>query len=137
MSRLYLLDGMALAYRGHFALVRNPRLASTGMNTSAPFVFANTLIGILANVQCTHIGCAFDTPEPTHRHREFDQYKAQRQAMPEDLQVALPYVLRICEALRVPVMMAPGWEADDIIGTLAQKAAEVGIDTYMVTPDKA
>ena len=136
MSRLYLLDGMALAYRGHFALVRNPRLASTGMNTSAPFVFANTLIGILANVQCTHIGCAFDTPEPTHRHREFDQYKAQRQAMPEDLQVALPYVLRICEALRVPVMMAPGWEADDIIGTLAQKAAEVGIDTYMVTPDK-
>ena len=136
MSRLYLLDGMALAYRGHFALIRNPHLTSTGMNTSAPFVFANTLMGILANGDCTHIGCAFDTPEPTHRHKEFAPYKAQREAMPEDLHVALPYVRRICEALGVNVLTAPGWEADDIIGTLAQRAAADGIDTYMVTPDK-
>lgn len=136
MSRLYLLDGMALAYRGHFALIRNPHLTSTGMNTSAPFVFANTLMGILSNGECTHIGCAFDTPEPTHRHKEFEPYKAQREAMPEDLQVALPYVRRICEALRITVLTAPGWEADDIIGTLAQQAAAKGIETYMVTPDK-
>ena len=135
-KKLFLLDGMALVYRGHFALMRNPRMTSQGMNTSAVFAFANTLLSILDREQPTHIAVVFDTPEPTHRHKMFAEYKAQREAMPEDLSQALPYVFQLCEAFNMPVIKMPGWEADDVIGTLAQRAEAEGFTTYMVTPDK-
>jgi DNA polymerase-1 len=135
-KRLFLLDGMALAYRGHFALMRNPRIASTGMNTSAVFVFASTLLDIINNQQPSHIAVVFDTPEPTHRHIRHPEYKAQRDEMPEDLVEALPYIFRLCEGFSMPVIRMPGWEADDVIGTLARQAEADGFTTYMVTPDK-
>ena len=134
--RLWLLDGMALVYRGHFALIRNPRMSSRGVNTSAPFVFANTLLDIIGNQKPSHIAAVFDTPEPTRRHEEFPEYKGTRDAMPEDLSAAIPYVFRLCEAFNIPVLRAPGWEADDVIGTLARQAEGEGYTTYMVTPDK-
>ena len=133
---LYLLDGMALAYRGHFALIRNPRLTSAGMNTSAVFAFANTVLSLIEKGKPTHIAAVFDTPEPTHRHEMYGEYKAQREAMPEDLSQALPYVFRLCEVFNIPVLRAPGWEADDVIGTLTKRAEIEGFTTYMVTPDK-
>ena len=133
---LFLLDGMALVYRGHFAMIRNPRMTSKGMNTSAVFAFANTLLSIIEKGEPTHLAVVFDTPEPTHRHHKYEEYKAQREAMPEDLSQALPYVFRLCEAFNIPVLREPGWEADDVIGTLAKKAEAEGFATYMVTPDK-
>ena len=135
-KRLFLLDSMALVYRGHFALMRNPRMTSKGMNTSAIFVFANNLVDMLEKQQPTHLAAVFDTPEPTHRHQEYSEYKAQREAMPEDLSQALPYVFKLCAAFNVPVIRHPGWEADDVIGTYARQAEEAGFTTYMVTPDK-
>lgn len=135
-KKLYLLDGMALIYRGHFALMRNPRMTSTGMNTSTLFVLTNTLVDILNTEKPTHIAAVFDTPEPTHRHKVYKEYKAQRDAMPEDLSAAIPYVFTLCEAFNVPVIRMPGWEADDVIGTLARIAEEDGFTTYMMTPDK-
>jgi DNA polymerase I len=133
---LYLIDGMALVYRGHFALVRNPRLTSSGLNTSAVFVFFQALMDILEKKEASHIAAVFDTPEPTHRHKAYKEYKAQREAMPEDLSQALPYVFRLCEAFNIPLIRKPGWEADDVIGTLARQAEKQGFTTYMVTPDK-
>ena len=133
---LYLLDGMALVYRGHFAMIRNPRMTAKGMNTSALFVFANTLLDILDNAQPSHLAVVFDTPEPTHRHEMYEAYKAQREAMPEDLSVALPYIDQMCDGFNVPVIRKPGYEADDVIGTLAKAAEQAGFTTYMVTPDK-
>jgi len=135
-KKLFLLDGMALIYRGHFALMRNPRMTSTGLNTSTLFVLTNTLLDILNTEKPTHIAAVFDTPEPTHRHKMYEEYKAQREAMPEDLSTALPYVFKLCEAFNVPVVRMPGWEADDVIGTLARVAEEEDFTTYMVTPDK-
>ena len=135
-KKLFLLDGMALVYRGHFALIRNPRMTSKGMNTSAVFVFATNLMDILQKHQPTHIAAVFDSPEPTHRHQEYAEYKAQREKMPEDLSQALPYVFKLCAGFKVPVVRRPGWEADDIIGTFARQAEADGFTTYMVTPDK-
>ena len=135
-KKLYLLDGMALVYRAHFSMMRNPRMTSRGMNTSTVFVMTNTLMDILNNAKPTHIAMVFDTPEPTHRHKMFEEYKAQREAMPEDLSMALPYVFRLCEGFNMPVLKKPGWEADDVIGTLARVAEGEGYTTYMVTPDK-
>lgn len=133
---LFLLDGMALAYRGHFGLIRNPRMTSTGMNVSLVFAVTNTILGILNKNNPTHIAAVFDTPEPTHRHKMFKEYKAQRESMPEDLSMALPYLFKLIEGFNIPVIRMPGWEADDVIGTLAKQADEAGIKTYMVTPDK-
>ncbi|MDA1191691.1 MAG: DNA polymerase I [Candidatus Poribacteria bacterium] len=135
-KKLFLIDGMALVYRGHFALIRSPRLTSTGMNTSAPFVTANVVMEILNKEKPTHIACVFDTPEPTHRHLEYAEYKAQREEMPEDLSVALPYCVRLFEAMNIPVIKMPGYEADDVIGTLARQAEKEGFTTFMATPDK-
>lgn len=136
-KRLFLLDGMALVYRAHFALIRNPIYNSKGMNTSAVFGFMNTLLDILDKQQPTHLGVAFDTKEPTPRHKIFPEYKAQRDAMPEDLAKAIPEVKRLLHAFNIPVIELPGFEADDIIGTLAHKADQDGsYHTYMVTPDK-
>ena len=135
-KKLYLLDGMALVYRGHFALLRNPPMTTQGMNTAAPFTVANLLLSLLDKVQPSHLAVAFDTPEPTFRHKEYSKYKAQRESMPEELSTALPYVFRLFEGFNVPILRMPGWEADDVIGTLAKRAEAQGIDTYMVTPDK-
>ncbi|HJP29400.1 MAG TPA: DNA polymerase I [Candidatus Latescibacteria bacterium] len=133
---LCLLDGMALAYRGHFALINNPVMTSSGMNTSAPLVFINTLLEFLEKFEPTHIAAVFDAPGPTHRHVEFAEYKATRDRMPEDLSSALPYVFKLLEAFQIPVLRVEGWEADDVIGTLARRADSIGMTTYMVTPDK-
>ena len=133
---LYLLDGMALVYRGHFAMIRNPRMTSKGLNTSSLFVFANTLLDILGNTQPSHLAVVFDTPEPTFRDEIYKEYKAQREKMPEDISGALPYIDQMCEAFNVPVIRKPGYEADDVIGTLAKEAEKADFTTYMVTPDK-
>lgn len=135
MPRLFLLDGMALVYRAHFALIRNPIRNSQGVNTSALYGFTNTLLTILEKEKPSHLGVAFDTSAPTPRHEIFPEYKAQRDEMPEELAVAIPNVKRLCEAFRIPVIERDGFEADDLIGTLARRAGG-DFETYMVTPDK-
>ena len=137
MHKLFLLDGMALVYRAHFAFMRNPILTSKGLNTSAVFGFTNTLLDIIENRGASHLGVAFDTKAPTTRHEMYEPYKAQREAMPEELAAAIPFVKKMCKAFNIPVLELDGYEADDIIGTLAHRAdAEGDIHTYMVTPDK-
>ncbi len=135
-KRLYLLDGMALTYRAHFALIRSPRFTSGGMCTSAVFGMVNTLLDIMNRGEPTHMAVAFDTQEPTARHEEFPEYKAQRDALPEDIAAQLPYIDRLFDAFNIPVIRMPGYEADDIIGTIAHQAKEDGFNTWMVTPDK-
>ena len=132
----YLLDGMALVYRGYFAMIKNPPRTATGLNTSAPFVFTSTLLEIMDKRAPTHMAVAFDTPTPTYRHEAFPAYKAQRDSMPDDLSVAMPYIFRLCEGFNLPIVRLDGWEADDTIGTLAKLAEAEGIETFMVTPDK-
>jgi DNA polymerase-1 len=135
--RLFLLDGMALIYRAHFALIRSPIFTSKGVNTSAIYGFTTTLLDLLENQKPTHIAVAFDTPEPTPRHEIYPAYKAQREAMPEDIGLAIPVVKRLIRAFDIPVLECPGYEADDVIGTLVKRAeAEGGYTCYMVTPDK-
>src|ERR1041385_1915058 len=135
-KKLFLLDGMALVYRAHFALISRPILTSKGVNTSALYGFTQTLLEIVKNQQPTHIAVAFDTDAPTQRHAEFAEYKATRQAMPEDLSLAMPHVNRMLEAFRIPVITCDGFEADDIIGTLVRCAEKEGFKSYMVTADK-
>ena len=136
-NRLFLLDGMALIYRAHFALIRSPIYTSNRVNTSALFGFTNTLLDLLEKQAPTHLAVAFDTSDPTPRHEIYPEYKANRDAMPEDLALQLPHVKRLVQAFNIPVIECPGWEADDIIGTLAKQAEEMGgFETYMVTPDK-
>jgi DNA polymerase-1 len=135
-KRLFLLDGMALVYRAHFAFIARPILTSKGVNTSALYGFTQTLLDILSNQQPTHIAVAFDTEAPTARHAAYAEYKATRQAMPEDLAAALPHVRHMIEAFNIPVLTCDGYEADDIIGTLARRAEKAGFQTFMVTPDK-
>ncbi len=135
-GRLYLLDGMALLYRAHFAFIRAPIMTSDGVNTSALYGFANTLLDITKTQQPTHLAVALDTSAPTPRHEMFPAYKAQREEAPEDIISAIPQIKRLCAAMRIPVLIKDGWEADDIIGTLAKRAETEGLDTWMVTPDK-
>ncbi|MBC7383423.1 MAG: DNA polymerase I [Bacteroidia bacterium] len=135
-KKLFLLDGMALVYRAYFAFSQNPRVTSYGFNTSAVFGYVTTLLDVLKREKPTHIGVSFDTSEPTARHIEFEAYKAHREEMPEDISKALPYIRKITEALHIPLLIMPGYEADDIIGTLAKKAAAQGFTVYMMTPDK-
>jgi len=135
-KKLFLLDGMALVYRAHFALIRSPIFTSTGVNASALYGFINTLLDILARREPTHLAVAFDTSAPTQRHEYFPEYKAQREEMPEDLRAAIPNVVRMLEAFNIPVLKLDGYEADDIIGTLARRAEKDDFETYMVTPDK-
>ncbi|MFM7380067.1 MAG: 5'-3' exonuclease H3TH domain-containing protein, partial [Bacteroidota bacterium] len=134
--RLFLLDAMALIFRAYFAFAQNPRYNSKGLNTSAAFGFALALLDLLQKERPHHIGVAFDTAEPTFRHLEFEAYKAQRDAMPEDLAASLPYIDRLIEAFRIPILRLPGFEADDIIGTLAHQGADAGFEVFMVSPDK-
>ncbi len=136
-QRLFLLDGMALIYRAHFALIRSPIYTSARVNTSALFGFTNTLLDLLEKQNPTHLAVVFDTPEPTPRHELYPAYKGNRDEMPEDLSLQLPHVKRLVEAFNIPVIECPGWEADDVIGTLAKRAEALGdFETYMVTPDK-
>ncbi|TVR14813.1 MAG: DNA polymerase I [Planctomycetota bacterium] len=135
-NTLVLIDGMALVYRGHFAMIRNPRMTTTGLNTSSIFVFANVMLGVFAETQASHMAVVFDTRAPTFRHQLYPQYKATRDAMPEDIEKALPWLDRMLQALRVPVLRLDGWEADDVIGTLAKRGEEQGYQVIMVTPDK-
>lgn len=136
MKKLFLLDGMALIYRAHFALSKNPRFTSTGINTSAVMGFANTLMEVLKKEKPSHIAVVFDTAAPTERHTDFEAYKAHRQAMPEDLSAALPYVFKLIEGFKIPVITKDGFEADDIIGTLAKEGEKQGFTVYCMTPDK-
>ncbi len=127
---------MALIYRAHFAFSKNPRINSKGINTSATLGFTNSLLEILNKEKPTHIAVAFDTPAPTFRHEAFVEYKAQREAQPEDIRVAIPTVKEIVKAFNIPVLELDGFEADDIIGTFAKKASKAGFEVYMMTPDK-
>ena len=135
-KKLFLLDGMALIYRAHFALSKNPRFTSTGVNTSAVMGFTNTLLEVLKKEKPTHIAVVFDTDAPTERHTDFEAYKAHREAMPEDLSKALPYIFRLIEGFNIPVITKDGYEADDIIGTLAKEGEKAGFQVYCMTPDK-
>lgn len=136
MKKLFLLDGMALMYRAHFALSKNPRFTSSGINTSAVMGFTNTLLDVLKKEKPTHMAVVFDTEAPTERHISFEAYKAQRQAMPEDLAAAMPYVIKLITGFNIPVITSDGYEADDIIGTLAKKAEQKGYQVFCMTPDK-
>lgn len=135
-KKLFLLDAMALIYRAYYALIRNPRLTSTGRNTNAQFGFTSTLLDLINKEKPTHMAVAFDTMAPTDRHTTFAEYKANRQDAPEDLIDALPDIKRIIEGFNIPVIESDGYEADDVIGTLAWQAANAGYAVYMVTPDK-
>ena len=127
-TTLYLLDGMALAYRAYFALIRNPIINSKGVNTSALFGFTNTVLELIQQQQPSHLAIVFDTSAPTERHRIHPEYKANRDAMPEELVAAMPQLDRIARGFNIPVIRLDGYEADDIIGTLAHKAADEGFD---------
>ena len=134
--RLFLIDAYAIIYRAYYALLR-ANFSAAGFNTGAVFGFCNTLEEVLRKENPTHIAVCFDPPHGgTFRHEKFDQYKAQRQKQPEDITLAIPYIKRILEAYRIPAIEIDGYEADDVIGTLARHAAAEGFDTYMMTPDK-
>src|SRR5471030_102184 len=136
MKKLFLLDGMALIYRAHFALSKSPRFTSGGLNTSAVMGFTNTLLEVLRKEKPTHMAVVFDTEASTERHTDFADYKAHRESMPEDLSAALPYIFKVILGFNIPVITSDGYEADDIIGTLAKKAELKGYQVYCMTPDK-
>lgn len=136
MKTLYLLDAYALIYRAYYALIRSPRINSKGQNTSAVFGFVNTLEDVLQKEKPDFIGIAFDPAGGTFRHEAYPEYKAQREATPEDIRWAVPIIKDIIRAYRIPILEIPGFEADDVIGTLALKGQEAGLEVHMVTPDK-
>ena len=136
MKTLLLIDAYAMIYRAYYAFIRTPRLNSRGENTSAVFGFVVTLEELLKQLKPTHIGVAFDPKGPTFRHEAYEQYKAQRQETPEDIRRAVPYIKQILQAMHITILEVPGFEADDVIGTLANKAAKEGMEVYMATPDK-
>lgn len=135
MDKLFLLDAYAIIFRSYYAFINRPTINSKGLNTSAILGFCNTLKEITDKEKPTYIGVAFDEGK-TFRHEAFPPYKAQREATPEDIKLAVPFIKEILEAMHIPVLVAPGFEADDVIGTLAIQAGEAGIETYMLTPDK-
>lgn len=134
--KLFLIDAYALIYRSYYAFIKNPRINSKGVNTSAIFGFINTLEDILKREQPTHIAVAFDPKGPTFRHEAFEQYKAQREETPEVIRQSVPVIKEIIQAYRIPILEVPYYEADDVIGTVAKQAASEGFDVYMMTPDK-
>jgi DNA polymerase-1 len=135
-KKLFLLDGMALVYRSYFAFMRNPMINSKGRNVSAVFGFLNTLLELIDKQNPTHMAVAFDVSGPTFRHDKFPEYKAQREETPEEIRAAVPCIQEFLKAFNIPIITAQGFEADDLIGTLARIAEKEGFDTYMVTPDK-
>lgn len=136
MEKLFLLDAYALIYRAYYAFIKNPRINSKGFNTSAVLGFVNTLEDVLKKEEPTHIGIAFDPAGPTFRHEAYEQYKAQREATPEAIRLSVPVIKDIIRAYHIPILEVSGYEADDVIGTLATQAGQKGISTYMMTPDK-
>ena len=136
MQKLFLLDAYALIYRSYYAFIKNPRINSKGLNTSAIMGFLNTLNEVLTKEKPTHIGVAFDPHGPTFRSEAFPEYKAQREETPEDIRKAVPIIKDLLKAYRIPILQVDGYEADDVIGTLATKSGAQGIETYMLTPDK-
>jgi len=135
-KRLYLLDAYALIYRSYYAFIKNPRFSSKGLNTSAIYGFTNTLIDLIAKENPTHIAVVFDPPYPTFRHEMYKEYKANREATPEDIKKSIPIIKEIIEAFKIPVIQVDRYEADDVIGSLAKQAEKEGFTTYMMTPDK-
>lgn len=135
-KKLFLLDAFALIFRAYYALIRNPRVTSKGKNTNAQFGFTNTLIDLLNKQKPSHMAVCFDTEEPTERHTDYADYKANRQEAPEDLLASIPDIKKIIQGLNIPIIETHGFEADDVIGTLAKQAEKFGYDVYMVTPDK-
>lgn len=133
---LYLLDAYALIFRAYYAFIRNPRVNSKGLNTSAIFGFTNSLLEIIAKEKPDHLAVAFDPSGPNFRHNLYPDYKAHREATPEDIKTAVPYIQAMLKAMRIPVLVVPGYEADDVIGTLAKMSEETGYKVFMVTPDK-
>ena len=136
MNKLFLFDAYALIYRAYYAFIKNPRRNSKGLNTSAIMGFINTLNEVQTKEKPTHIGVAFDPSGPTFRHIEYPDYKAQREACPEDIKSAVPIIKEVLDAYHIPVLEVAGYEADDVIGTIATKAGKAGVETYMLTPDK-
>ena len=136
MNKLFLFDAYALIYRAYYAFIKNPRRNSKGLNTSAIMGFINTLNEVQTKEKPTHIGVAFDPSGPTFRHIEYPEYKAQREACPEDIKSAVPIIKEVLDAYHIPVLEVAGYEADDVIGTIATKAGKAGVETYMLTPDK-
>src|ERR1700756_356426 len=135
-KKLFLLDAYALIYRAFFAFSSNPRINSQGLNTSAIFGFTNTLLEVLNKEKPTHLAVVFDLSGPTHRHIEFEEYKAHREEMPDDLKKSIPYIFKLLEGFNIPALSFQGFEADDVIGSLAMQAEKKGFTTYMMTPDK-
>ena len=135
-KKLFLLDAFALIYRAYFAFIKNPRINSKGLNTSAILGFTNSLIEVINKENPSHLAVIFDTKKPTQRHIDFPEYKAHREAMPEGISEALPYIDKLLEAMRIPKLYKDGFEADDVIGTLAKKAEKEGFQTFMMTSDK-
>jgi len=136
MKKLFLIDAYAIIYRAYYAFIRNPRVNSKGLNTSAIFGFINTLEDVLKREKPTHIAVAFDPKGKTFRHEAYDLYKAQREATPEDIRLAVPILKKLIEAYNIPVLEVPGFEADDVIGTVAKQAEKAGFEVFMLTPDK-
>ena len=136
MKKIFFLDAYALIYRAYFALNKNPRINSKGLNTSAIMGFLNTLYDVLKNEKPTHIGIAFDLGAPTLRTDDFSEYKANREETPPDIKISVPYIKEIIKAFNIPIFEREGYEADDIIGTLSKKAEKEGFTTFMMTPDK-
>ena len=134
--KLFLIDAYALIYRSYYAFIKNPRINSKGMNTSAIFGFINSLEDVLKRENPTHIAVGFDPKGPTFRHEAYEQYKAQRQETPEDIRKSVPFIKDIIEAYNIPILEVPRYEADDVIGTVAKQAEKEGFEVYMMTPDK-
>lgn len=135
-KKLFLLDAYALIYRSYYAFIKNPRINSKGVNTSAIFGFVNTLEDVLKKENPSHIAVGFDPSGPTFRHEAYELYKAQREETPEVIRQSVPIIKEIIKAYNIPIIEVPGFEADDVIGTLAKLAEKEGFDTYMMTPDK-
>ena len=135
-KKLFLLDGHALVYRAHYAFINRPLVNSKGLNVSAITGFTRALWDVMRNQQPSHIAVSFDLPGPTFRHEMFVEYKANRDAQPEDITVAIPYIQKIIEGFNIPIVTCAGYEADDVIGTLAKQAEKAGFQTVMMTPDK-
>jgi len=135
-KKLFLLDAFALIYRAYYAFIKNPRVNSKGQNTSAAFGFTNAMLDVIKKENPTHFAVVFDSPGLTKRAEEFEDYKAHREAMPEDIASMIEPIKDIVRAFNIPILISPGDEADDIIGTIAKKAEKEGYRTYMVTPDK-
>lgn len=135
-KKLFLLDAYALIYRAYYAFIKNPRINSKGLNTSAILGFTNTMLDVIKNQNPTHLAVVFDYPSSTLRQEDFTAYKANREETPEDIKKSIPIIMEVIKAFNIPILMKEGYEADDVIGTLSVMAEERGFKTYMMTPDK-